>query len=105
MGPIAFPFKLWAIVERSSASDNESPRLIQWGMDSNSIVIDEINFEALVATIYPRFLRRNTLDSLLKQLHQYRFVWVDVDIPGMLQYWHPMFIRGRMDLLPQVTSR
>lgn len=96
MAPIAFPIKLWNVV-------NSENGLITWAEDGQSILVNENSFDLIVTKRLPNFLRTPSLFSLRRSLRWYNFVCSENNTHGCSRYWHPYFVRDREDLLWRVT--
>ncbi|KAK7108933.1 hypothetical protein V1264_013068 [Littorina saxatilis] len=93
-----FPGKLYEV-----ASDGY---LIKWSSDGLSIFVEEEYFEDKVMECYPGFVQIATFLNLRRLFREYSFDWRIVEgTDTLFEFSHPDFIRGREDLLREVTTK
>ena len=88
-----FPRKLYDII------GNVDDTVIEWTSSGLSFRIT--NMEEFCSGVLTNYFRHDKYSSFLRQLNLYGFKKVAKG-PDVGAYAHPHFIRGRLDLLPEV---
>ena len=82
-------------------SDPASAQYITWVATGRTMLI--VDAAGLAREILPKHWRHNNVRSFFRQLNAYGFQRSSGYLPGNLQFFHENFIRGRRDLLSQIT--
>ena len=78
--------------------------LIKWNRNGSVSVTDEADFEAQVMEIYPGFLQIPSFLNFRRLFREYGFEWV-INQDNVLEFSHPLFVRGRKQLLSDIKTR
>lgn len=78
--------------------------LIRWNRNGSVSVPDEDAFEANVMDLYPGFLQIPSFVNFRRLFREYGFEWV-INQDNILEFSHPLFVRGRKQLLPEIKTR
>jgi len=89
-----FPRKLYEILSEDDA-------VIVW--TSSGLAFHITNMEEFCGTVLMNYFRHDKYSSFLRQLNLYGFRKVAKG-PDVGSYAHPRFMRGRLDLLPEVQK-
>lgn len=111
LGNKASPFlaKLYAMVNNDSADHREC---INWTSDNLTFWVSNISLFS--QNILTRYFKHNNYASFVRQLNMYSFHRstqpkahaTPLDAVGMVEHFtHPLFIRGRQDLLCKITRK
>ena len=78
--------------------------LIRWNRNGSVSVPNESAFEAEVMELYPGFLQIASFVNLRRLFREYGFDWI-VTQENILEFSHPLFVRGRKQLLSEIKTR
>ena len=91
-----FPAKLYDVCNDG--------HLVKWNRNGSISVIDEEAFEKQVMDLYPGFLQIPNFLNFRRLFREYGFEWV-INQDDILEFSHPLFVRGRRQLLPDIRTR
>ena len=78
--------------------------LMRWNRNGSVSVPNEEAFETEVMELYPGFLQIPSFVNLRRLFREYGFDWV-VTQDNIVEFSHPLFVRGRKQLLTEIKTR
>ena len=78
--------------------------LMRWNRNGSVSVPNEAAFEAEVMELYPGFLQIASFVNLRRLFREYGFDWA-ITQDNVVEFSHPLFVRGRKQLLPDIKTR
>ncbi|KAK8802129.1 hypothetical protein WA158_006523 [Blastocystis sp. Blastoise] len=93
----AFLTKTFAIMH-----NNQFQNIVRWNDAGDAILIEKV--EEFSQTVLPKYFKHGNFASFVRQLNMYGFHKTRQD-PNWREFQHPMFKRGRVDLLAHIKRK